>query len=110
MKHKHLETHREEERTGKVDQKSGRHCDVPGWAAGPPWPFPLWASIPPFLGITLQAGGGDRGSLHRTVGSVGSASNLKSLPPCFLPDPKVQHQDEADRSPATSSPLLRHFD
>ena len=43
---------------------------VPGLsAAGPPWPFH------PLPGITLQAGGGDRDSLHRTVGSVGSASN-----------------------------------
>ena len=80
MKHKYLEIHREEERTGKVDQKSARHCDVPGWAAGPPWPFPLWASIPPFLGITLQAGGAARGSFHPTVGSVGLLkSSLKTF-------------------------------
>ena len=106
MKHKYLETHREEERTGKVDQKSAKHCDVPGWAAGPPWPFPLWASIPPFLGITLQAGGGARGSFHPTVGSVGLLkSSLKTL---IYPDPRVQHEDETPHPPASSPGLLRH--
>ena len=106
MKHKYLETHREEKRTGKVDQKSARHCDVPGWAAGPPWPFPLWASIPPFLGITLQAGGAARGSFHPTVGSVGLLkSSLKTL---TYPDPRVQHEDETPHPAASSPGLLRH--
>ena len=66
-------------RRGKGHKRA--ELSVPGLsAAGPPWP--LHPSVYPLPGITLQAGGGDRDSLHRTVGSVGSASN--SIKSSFL--------------------------